>query len=244
MSRKVIDLTGTKIDYLTVISQELNPPKKYSNNTSWWICQCACGNFITISRDVLLNGRPNKSCGCLKKELVRQRATIHADSGTNFHKIWIGMKQRCLNQNSSGYHNYGGRGILVCEEWLNYENFKKDLYESYTQHLIKYGQSQTSLERIDNNGNYELSNCKWATRYEQQSNSRQNKWFEAEYTIPGDSFGYKEISNNQRSFARKYNLKKSGIYACLNGIQATHHGWSFQYLTNIQVQNLISKGEK
>lgn len=102
----------------------------------------------------------------------------HGMRHTRFYSIWEGVKKRCRNKNSHNYHNYGGRGIKMCEEWNDFVNFKNDMYESYLEHVKKYGESDTSIERIDNNGNYEKNNCKWATRKEQNRNTRQVKLYE------------------------------------------------------------------
>jgi hypothetical protein len=87
-----------------------------------------------------------------------------------------GMKKRCLLPTNGGYKNYGARGINVCERWLKFENFKEDMYESYLKHVEEFGEKNTSLDRIDVNGNYEPSNCRWVT-LEEQNNNRNNNRF-------------------------------------------------------------------
>jgi hypothetical protein len=94
--------------------------------------------------------------------------------------IWSSMKSRCNNEKSTAYKNYGGRGIKVCDKWLRFKNFKKDMYESYLIHCEEFGKKNTSIDRINNNGNYELNNCKWATKKEQGNNKRNNKSFNGE----------------------------------------------------------------
>lgn len=97
----------------------------------------------------------------------------HGMTGTRYWYIWQAMKKRCLSKKDKDYKNYGGRGIIVCERWKDFNNFFNDTYESYLKHCEEFGIKQTSLDRVNNNGNYEPSNCRWAT-WKEQNNNRSN----------------------------------------------------------------------
>lgn len=126
--------------------------------------------------------------------LVQKRSGLlgstHGMSKTRFYNIWVGMKRRCLNKNDSAYLNYGGRGIKICDEWLKFENFKNDMYESYIKHAEIHTEKNTTIERVENNKGYSVLNCKWATYIEQNRNTRQVKL----YKYKGKELNLMEIS--------------------------------------------------
>jgi hypothetical protein len=113
------------------------------------------------------------------------------------------MFKRCDNPKDEGYPNYGGRGIKVCDEWYDFINFKNDMYEKYLSHVKKHGEENTSIDRKDVNGNYEPSNCTWATRQEQNKNTRVTK----RYPYKGQMLSLHEISDmegiNYRTFRNR-----------------------------------------
>ena len=152
------DLTGKRFTRLTVIKESSRSGRRA------WICRCDCGEVRTVITNGLNNGS-SKSCGCLSTEILLSKITTHKMTNTKPYRIWGSMKQRCLNPDDTRYHDYGGRGIKVCDEWLKFENFYKDMGEP---------PKGKSLDRKDNDKGYNRDNCRWATASEQQRNSRNN----------------------------------------------------------------------
>jgi len=124
-----------------------------------WMCICDCGNRKKIRSDNLIMERI-RSCGCLHKECARALQYKHGDYKTKLYGIWAGMKSRCTHVKHKGFKYYGGRGIRVCDEWRgNYSTFK-------SWAILNGYQNGLTIDRIDNDGNYEPSNCQWLTRLE------------------------------------------------------------------------------
>lgn len=157
---KINDLTGQVFGRLTVIE------KCSTRGNTQYLCQCECGTERVVRLCSLISGC-TKSCGCLAREMVSERNTTHGMYGTPTYNSWNGMKDRCLNPNSNGYKDYGGRGITICDRWLeSFENFYSDMGEK---------PKGLSIERIDNDGNYEPLNCMWATQEQQIQNRKITK---------------------------------------------------------------------
>lgn len=163
---KIKDLTGMVFGRLAVLSiADEKQGDKYK-----WLCQCSCGN-LTIKTGSDMKKGNTTSCGCLAKELSSERATKHGMSSSKEYSAWQAMIDRCNRKGNEYYHKYGGRGIEVCEEWINdFSTFLNDMGKAPTK--------EHSIERIDNDGNYEPYNCKWATKQEQSQNRSNTVWIE------------------------------------------------------------------
>lgn len=158
------NLIGQKFNRLTVISRAENT----KSGMTCWLCQCDCGKQKIVAGKHLKSGRI-KSCGCYNHDSLVKRNTTHGLTNTRLFRIWGNMKDRCYNPNKSNYPYYGGRGIQICQEWLdNFENF-------YVWAINNGYQRNLSIDRINGNGNYEPSNCRWVTQKEQNNNRRDNK---------------------------------------------------------------------
>ena len=162
--KKYIDLTGRLIGRLTVLSKIEGSDKSINVK---WNCVCSCGKKLAVLGGNLRSNH-TKSCGCLQSDSIRKIATTHGLRKHPLYKIWHWMLERCYSEYSTGYKNYGGRGISVCNEWRNsVKVFFLDMSEGWKKGL--------QLDRSDNNGNYSKENCRWVTPKDNNRNKRNTK---------------------------------------------------------------------
>lgn len=178
-----LDLTGQRFGKLVVIRED----GKLGQYTAW-LCRCDCGNEKRVRTNTLRAGS-TKSCGCGIVEATRKRTIKYSIRNNKLYHVWYGMIDRCKNPKHKFYHRYGGRGISVCNEWENYESFAEwALRNGYSEGL--------SIDRINNDGNYEPSNCRWTTMKKQHNNTSQCRY----ETING-------ITKSVSEWAEEYGVK-------------------------------------
>ena len=181
------NLVGERYGRLLVVERAEN-----INQRVRWICKCDCGNSVIVSAHSLRGG-DTKSCGCLKKEQDKKNLTppTHRKTNTRLYNIYHNMKQRCYNSKNTGYYRYGARGIKICDEW-------KNSFESFYNWAINNGYSDNlSIDRINNNGNYEPSNCRWGDMEIQSNNTEKTH----HYIYNGECLTISQL-------AKKYNIKR------------------------------------
>jgi len=183
------NLLGQRFGRLVVIQKLPN-----KNGKTMWLCKCDCGNLTESSCNKLTTGS-KLSCGCYKLDRIKEASTKHSGKGTPLYNVWRGIKERCYCPNDKAFKYYGGKGIEVCAEWKNnFETFKKWAEENgYKQGL--------TIDRLDNDKNYEPTNCRWATMRE-QSNNKSNI---SKYELDGKLYSLRDLSE-------KFNLPIDVLY--------------------------------
>lgn len=162
------DLTGKRFGRLTVKSV----CGKSTDRHYLWHCVCDCGNEVVVPSNGLTCGH-TQSCGCLKRDKTSDAKTKHGASGNHRHierlyHVWISMRARCNNPNNKDFKYYGGKGVFVCDEWNDYSEFKRWAENNGYDKNAKHG--DCTIDRINPNGNYEPSNCRWVNMATQNNN--------------------------------------------------------------------------
>lgn len=215
--RAAKDMTGMRFGRWLVISRS-----ESRRGTAHWLCRCDCGTERIVDGSGLRRGASN-SCGCLNREAV----TTHglSNRSKNHHPVygvWLSMKSRCNNPNAAFYSDYGGRGIKICDRWQSsFEAFMEDMGER---------PRGMTIERIDNNGNYEPGNCRWASRKEQVDNRRAFKNHLPAVLVSPDGIRHVIKPGFVKKFCREKDLTPPPVYNVLSGKADMHKGWKGWYL--------------
>lgn len=165
IAKNAKDLTGKRFGYLTA----LGPIGRKRESISW-LCRCDCGSETIIASYDLRSGH-TKSCGCFRVQATLSRNVTHGASRTSEYEIWCSMKKRCSNPNAKFYERYGGRGIKICQAW-------QDSFGCFLRDMGPRPSPKHSVERINNDGDYEPLNCCWATSAVQARNTKRSRFLE------------------------------------------------------------------
>ena len=174
---KAKDYSGMRFGHWTVLSK--------TDAKKMWLCRCDCGNVLPVNIDNLKRGKSTR-CNKCKGKLYKSRMTTHGESKTRLYYVWLTMRNRCIRKDVPSYSRYGGRGIKVCEEWMH-------SYTSFRDWALGHGYAQgLEIDRIDNNGDYCPSNCRWVDHLTNMQNTRINKLVK----LNGKEYTSAEIANH------------------------------------------------
>jgi len=188
------DLTDMKFNMLTCKYMSHIRITK-SGRKAYWYAICDCGNGTTKAASAITSGYA-KSCGCLQREATSRARKTHGETDSRLYRIWENMKKRCYNEKTPKFKNYGARGIKVCSKW-------RDSYQEFSDWARKNDYNdQLTIERVDVNGDYEPSNCKWIPSLVQAKNRTSNKWV----LIDGVEYSPYDLE-------KKYGIPVKTIYA-------------------------------
>lgn len=211
-------IVGKKFASLTVLAEyELIPQTKHRGTITKWKVRCDCGNEFYIHREALFK----------RKVMFCENCRPTAKRNTHLYHIYHGIKQRCFNSKSPGYEYYGGKGITMCDEWLN-------SYDTFRDWSIANGYKENnglSIDRIDNDGNYCPENCQWITIGENSAKSnigKQQVFSKLEYIYAISPDGERVDITNISRFSRDHNMNVSNVSAAIHGrIKNIYRGWEF-----------------
>ena len=194
-----IDLTGMRFGRLTATGQS----ERKSNVGALWECLCDCGRTTVVNSLKLRRGK-TKSCGCYRDERIAAVSKTHGMSNkTRTYKTWKEMRQRCNNPNNDKWKWYGGRGIRICSRW--------DIFEAFLQDMGERPEGMT-LDRVDNDGDYEMSNCVWASHKDQTRKQLKNKLnMESAESLRAD----RVAGMTYKALAAKYGIDQKTAYQCV-----------------------------
>lgn len=187
MGRKIDDLSGKRFGKLLVVELAAKLP---NNSNVRWSCICDCGEIKTVFASGLRGGTTT-SCGCFRSESLTVSNTKHGLSKTTEYRIWYGMHRRCYDSSHESYNSYGGRGINVCPEWMDFETFLLDM---------RTRPEDKTLDRLNNDIGYSKENCRWATVLEQANNKRKSIY----HTVDG-------ITKTQADWARDIGITRAAM---------------------------------
>lgn len=207
---KFQDLSGQKFNYLKVIEHA----GRNHIGKHMYLCKCDCGKTVIVRGEDIKSGN-TKSCGCMRRQMTIDKNFKHGFAHTPMYNVWSEIKERCLNPNNKSYKNYGGRGIVMCEEWLDYMNFHRDMVSTYREGL--------TIERVGNDKGYSKSNCIWADINVQANNKRKNHFIE---------YAGERLTISQ--MARKHNMKPYIVQ------KRIYKGWSVEKALTTPVDNALT----